>query len=399
MFTTNKSILFITTASLAANPRLVKELSFLKSFFSCSVLCFEHDDWSAALSKQIILEHPEVTFNTIDRKKEWVFTLLSKLLHKTAILVNPILKNSALVAAYASNDKTPQLLWKARQLCRQTKFDTVIAHNLGAFFPAMLVAQIMDAKLQLDIEDFYPGEALYFNYRYEEGNRHRLMQAAFLMASSITYASTGIANICQKLYQIPKGVQQVTIINSFSDADFQKPSQAVGDRIKSVWFSQHIGPNRGLEQVFEAAKVHQEMDFHLIGNLNQKYLDQFDIVENIHFYPIMPQADLHAFLGQMDIGLALEPGKDENNKLALSNKILAYAQAGLYILATPTDGQTQFLNSLSYCAGELIPVDLVSSLNNLDKDKLNLASKQVRWEQAKEFSWEQEQKKLFKILE
>jgi hypothetical protein len=59
----------------------------------------------------------------------------------------------------------------------------------------------------------------------------------------------------------------------------------------------------------------------------------------------MKQAELHRSLGQYDIGLALEPAKDLNNELAISNKILAYLQAGLFVVATNTAAQESFLKA------------------------------------------------------
>ena len=52
---------------------------------------------------------------------------------------------------------------------------------------------------------------------------------------------------------------------------------------------------------------------------------------------------LNENLSQFDIGLAIEPKKDLNNNLALSNKILCYFQSGTYILATETSAQKLFL--------------------------------------------------------
>ena len=42
----------------------------------------------------------------------------------------------------------------------------------------------------------------------------------------------------------------------------------------------------------------------------------------------------------------MEPAKDENNELAISNKILAYLQAGLFVVATNTKAQESFLGEL-----------------------------------------------------
>ena len=225
------------------------------------------------------------------------------------------------------------------------------------------------------------------------------MQRSLSQANAITYASEGIANICQHSYDLKPTTQQHIILNSFKQADFLPPKQDTSSEdIHCVWFSQNISSNRGLEQVFEAAKTHPNISFHLIGNPNKDYLNTFEMTRNLILHPIMPQKKLHGFLSRMDIGLALEPGKDANNNIALSNKMIAYAQAGLYILATSTEGQRKFLENLPYGAGALIETDLKTSLANLDRKVLRLDDKYNRWEQAKSLSWEVEQKKLHHLL-
>lgn len=394
-----KQLLFITTSSLAANPRLVKEFESLKQHYSCTVLCFKHHDWSLSLSEEIKTRNEEVDFIEIDRKKSVKETILSKIVHKLAITVNPLLQNNFKISAFASNDKTAQLYFRVKKLRNKHQFDTVIAHNLGAFYPAVKICQFQNTKLQLDIEDFYPEEALYFNKKYEKANRYLIMQSSFNVAKNSTYASKGIEIECKKRFKLATDIKHTTIINAFAASDFLSPKSNSNENIKCVWFSQNIGPNRGLEQVFETAKANSEIEFHIIGNANSDYLKTKVISSNIKFHTIMTQTKLHQFLSTMDIGLALESkDADFNRDICLTNKILAYAQAGLYILATDTFGQRDFLKGLEYKAGELISADLNETLLNLDDAVFTFENKQHRWKNAKALSWEEEQKKLVKLL-
>ncbi|MDT0685254.1 hypothetical protein [Autumnicola psychrophila] len=394
-----KHLLFITTSSLAANPRLVKEFEALKHKFTCHVLCFKHHDWSLELSKAIKAENPEVHFVEIDRKKEAFKTVFFKVLQKIAIVLNPFFPTNFGVCAFASNDKALQLWFMANALQKNLKFSRIVAHNLGAFYSAVKLSEKYDVDLQLDIEDYYPGEALYFNKTHEKNNRIQLMRTSFLRADSITYASKGIQLECEKQFKVDSRTENVTIINSFNAEDFRKPGNNSSKILKCVWFSQHIGPNRGLEKIFAAAKSLDQIEFHLIGNPNQNYLDTVRLSENIMLHDIMKQEDLHKFLSQMDIGLALENVEaDGNRNICLTNKFLAYVQAGLYVLATNTFGQTQFLSSLDYNAGLIMESSLEKSLQDLDRNLINTTANIERWQNAKSFSWEKEQIKLQKLV-
>ncbi|SDB65073.1 hypothetical protein SAMN03097699_3043 [Flavobacteriaceae bacterium MAR_2010_188] len=388
-------ILFITTSSLASNPRLVKEFEALKYDFSCYVLCFKHRDWSLELSKAVKQRNPEVHFIEIDRNKVLSETIICKIVHKGAIILNSIFNKNFKISAFANNDKALQLWFHTKSISQNVEFSRVIAHNLGAFYPAVKLSEKKTLVLQLDIEDYYPGEALYFNRGLERTNRMNLMAYSFLKADAITYASKGIQLECQHHFKIKSSTKQLTILNVFNAEDFSEPQAEFSAKIKCVWFSQHIGPNRGLENVFEAAKTLNQIEFHLIGNLNQDFLNKFKLSENIKLHSSMQQKYLHEFLCTMDLGLALENVEaDRNRNICLTNKFLAYAQAGLYILATDTYGQAQFLKTLDYEAGVIIRSSLKDTLQNLDDKLLRHTSKIYRWQSAKSYSWENEQLKL-----
>ena len=136
-----KQLLFITTSSLAANPRLVKEFEVLKKSFECTVLCFKHFDWSLKLSDEIVERNPEVHFIEIDRKGEIIKTVFSKVIHKIAIALNPLFATNFEVCAFASNDKALQLWFTAKALQKNPKFSRIIAHNLGAFYAAVKLSE------------------------------------------------------------------------------------------------------------------------------------------------------------------------------------------------------------------------------------------------------------------
>lgn len=393
-----RNLLFITTSSLAANPRLVKEFETLKGDYMCFVLCFKHKDWSLDLSEDIKARNPEVQFVEIDRHVSVFQTVLCKITHKISLALSRFFLKNIKICALASNDKTQQLWIVSNTLSKKHNFCRVIAHNMGAFYTAVKLSEKKAVTLQLDIEDFHPGEALYFNKSREEQNRMQLMAHSFSRADAVTYASEGIQIECQKHFKVHDGTKQMIIINSFAASDFIAPKAQSSDKIKCVWFSQHLGPNRGLEQVFEVAGNLKHVEFHLIGNRNQGFLGTMEISDNIIIHHVMEQTNLHAFLASMDIGLALEPGKDLNNTIALSNKIMAYAQAGCYIVATDTFGQSRFLEVLDYNGGTIINTSLEDTLQNLDKKLLEISSKTERWHKAKSLSWEIEQLKLKELM-
>ncbi len=113
-----------------------------------------------------------------------------------------------------------------------------------------------------------------------------------------------------------------------------------------VWFSQHINFNRGLEQILPHLKAFDNIELHLIGVLNHTFYNKvLKSIPNIICHEPIPQIQLHEMLADFDIGLALDMPVDLNRDLVVTNKILAYLQAGLYVLATKTSAQFALLNN------------------------------------------------------
>ncbi len=394
-----KNLLFITTSSLAANPRLVKEFETLKTHYRCYVVNFIHHDWSFELSEHIKARNPEVHFISINRKNLYFQTLFCQLMHKLMISLNFFFKKNILINSIANNNKALQILLIVSTWVKKHKFERVIAHNLGTFYPAVKLSQKNNCLLQLDIEDFYPGEAIYFNKANDIYNRISIMEFSFLKADAISYASQGIKRECEKQFKAKQNSKHEIILNVFNSSDFLKPVDTKTKRIQCVWFSQYIGPMRGIDVIFTAAKSHPHIDFNLIGSVKNSFIKQIYLSSNIIFHPIMKQEDLHSFLGKMDIGLALEDvNVDINRKICLTNKILTYVQSGLYVLATNTYGQSQFLNSLDYEAGMIIKSSLNQELDSFNDDKLTADLKSYRWQQGKSISWDVEKNKLYNLL-
>ncbi|MDC1505566.1 hypothetical protein N8475_10300 [Winogradskyella sp.] len=386
----SKKILYILSGNLSTTPRAVQSLIATQNHYDVTVIGVNRsNDW-LTLDAQIVRGLP-INYSYVSLGRENVLSwFINSIKNKVATFLVRLWQQNLKLNAYASS-KASIVLIQALQKTN-VNYDVVIGHSYGSLYPAYRYAQKTKAKFIFDIEDYHPGEAG-SNPKYISFVLKELLHKADVLTCAAPLISDKIQKLC-----ILKA-KPILIINCFSENDFEKPTAKADGITRCVWFSQHIGPNRGLEQVFEAAKLFPEVEFHLIGNQYSSYLDMQVLGSNIKLHAIMSQPELHAFLEKMDIGLALESATaDGNRNICLTNKILAYAQAGLYILATPTDGQRQFLESLPYKAGELIAHSLGESITKLDGSCLDLPAKINRWQKAKAFSWEHEQLKLVEIF-
>jgi len=386
-----KNILFLTTTSIAANPRLQKELVFYKGKAKCHVVYFKREDWSATIDKAFTKQHSTIFFHPIAARDFKLYWYYLKLAQKLCIMLQ-LFKVGGIKSKIISSVPAALLLKKKVKHLKLKNINVISTHNLGAIVAGAFLKSA-HTTLHIDIEDYHPGEQVYFNQGHEQKLREQLLNYSFNKATSISYASGGIATACKQYLKIPTQINQAVVLNSFPSNEFILPKEREEGKIKCVWFSQHINHSRGLEAVLESIKDYPTIELHLIGNANTTFLAQFNLGDNVTLHKPMPQKELHHFLAEMDVGLALEDVKaEENRQLCLTNKILAYAQAGLYIAATHTNAQQQFLASLSYEAGFVLnsTTEISQQICSVNSDVFSLEEKQKRFENGKILSWERE---------
>ena len=437
-----KHLLFLTTQNYATNPRLYKEVKLaIKLNYRVTVATFRLGNWSDSKSNELGLDKRNLRLQEIkiDATKKSKYQWLKwGLLEKLARFLYPAFKKNLLINSLASNRRSMQIL----EVCKKTdKPDLIIVHNLGAAYPGFKLSRMWKIPFIFDVEDYHPGEAVKHDNGNEKKRREFLLQEILPWADGLTMASPLIRDFTLKL--IGEHANHRVILNSFPEKEFNHPNQNGDSQIeplKMVWFSQKISFDRGLELLFKAlvqicnsaiqkGKNDIALSLTLIGDLDADFF-QKEILPlqnyiwctpniktishkqhlltnlqkpcsiNLSILPAMPQIELHKNLKYFDIGLALEPGKDLNNQLALSNKIMAYAQAGLYILATNTPAQQEFMNEstnrglICYQTPSSIATALLEILNRATEVKINFAK---RFKDGHSLAWEHESSKLLSL--
>lgn len=336
-----KRILFITSANLAANPRLVKELMLARDAgFESTVLQFQMGNWSDALTQELQKNFPATEFILLSaHRKPFGLWLMSSVLQKLYSLL-PASFLSAEKLSFAVSKRSWILLRKVKQI--QNKYNWVIAHNPAAFYPAWYISQKKGIRLGIDVEDYHPGET---TVKKQEMQMRLLMQKLLPAADYCSYAAPLIAEEVQQDIPGIRG-RQIVVVNGFPAQEFIQPVVNTSAVLKMVWFSQNIDGGRGLEEVIIAVnQLYPAVELHLIGHLHPAFAREYlQNTTGIVIHEPMPQQQLHVFLAQFDIGLASDIPVNRNRELAITNKIIAYAQAGLYILCFPSKGQVDFLH-------------------------------------------------------
>ena len=177
-----------------------------------------------------------------------------------------------------------------------------------------------------------------------------------------------------------------------------------------LWFSQTIGPGRGLESFVAAwSLTRQPGELTLLGedragfatDLRNRLPDSHR--PRLHLAPLVAPDELPAFIARHDIGLALEHPSPASRDLTITNKILQYLNAGLAVAATPTAGQREVL-ARNPAAGIFLdlaapPADTAARLDALLADPgLPARRAAARQLAVSHYCWEREAPRLVALV-
>jgi hypothetical protein len=269
----------------------------------------------------------------------------------------------------------------------------------GALAATAAAARRVGVPFALDLEDFHSAEqadsdeARISHQAAEQIERELLPAASFLTAGSAAIAAA---------YREKYDVVTVVLNNTFPlPASAPEYPPLDGHGLKMYWFSQTIGSNRGLEDVvlaMAAARITGEL--HLRGRPAAGYVESLQGLASrvapkltLVVHPPAAPDDMVELAQSYQIGLSVEPGFSENNRLALSNKAFTYILSGLAVVFTDTPGQHSLALDLGRGALLYRPGDVEALARGLrvwveDKEALIIA-RRAAWEAARRrWHWE-----------
>jgi glycosyltransferase involved in cell wall biosynthesis len=384
----------ITPGHIAANPRLVKEaMALTHAGIQVHIIFTQYVEYLIAHDQEILNANPGWTYQSLN----WTGSnLLSKLTRVIGGLVRLLPNNNIKI--------NRNFYWQLRKATAYPA-DIYIAHNPGSMPIAVIAAKKNKVKCGFDAEDFHRYETSNDEHNPDVKLKTAIENANIPLYHYITAASPLIAKRYSSLFK--KNV--TTILNVFPKTNIAPFKNDAGP-VKLFWFSQTIGPNRGLEMVIAAiAKTKQPFELHLLGFIK----DEYDVhltnlfkehglpAQNIVFYKPVYADDIFPITAKFDIGLATETGYPINRNICLTNKIFTYIQCGLAVAATNTQAQSEFM------AGHPETGKLYKDVNELanillayhnDRDLLYETKKASYHTGQTKLNWEIEGEKLINAI-
>lgn len=404
----SKKILFLLSGNISTTPRAIKAIELaVEAGYSVELWMVNRAAKWKTLDT-VILErlHCKYTYLTIIRNESIGKWLTANMLNVGARILSAVGLKSTGISALASS-KVNCLYQLCANKLKRSEADLIYGFS-SMVYPAWICAKSIGVPFAFDMEDYHPWENVYYkNIQRERHRREMILQNILPDAGWVSFASPMIQKQTEKLLEAGRSQLKVsfTLNNTFRASDFVLEPSSDG-KVQFVWFSQTVSYGRGLELILPyIMKFKDKVELTIIGNMDEHFRQDYLSInlENIHILPAMCQSDLHRRISQYDIGLATEIFSDleDNKALCLSNKIFTYLLSGLFIFATDTPAQKDFIESHP-AHGMVVTPDAQSlesgfqfMIDNISKIRVEKAT---RFDAARKFSWENEQKYLLREM-
>jgi hypothetical protein len=314
---------------------------------------------------------------------------------------------------------TPELLGLAvRQTLREssaTKADLTIAHGESSLWVACELLQ-RGRRVGVDLEDWH-SEDLLPSARVTRPITVLSKLEKTLLQQGMYRATTSNA-MAQELGRT-YGVSFPRVVYNSFPSDFYGVKESVPHlssssyKIRLVWFSQVIGPGRGLEELSEALQrltpsERSQICCTLIGERKKCYEGWFQehllpLGDTLRIQPPVEPWQLGDELKRHDVGLALETNIIRNRDLTITNKVFQYLVAGLQVIATPTRGQREVFGRLAaphLLLADYTPTALHLALQNLlNLEDCTINREQVIQQYEQHFGWQHQAESIAQEVE
>jgi hypothetical protein len=388
-----RRICLVTPGHLGSNPRIVKEANALSAAGFKTHVVFADSYPAARVRDAAILRSATWTHEVICQTS--AAKRISSVVRKAALAVYRCGLHYDPVCELAHHSFVHAL---TQTVC-QFPADLYIGHCLAALPAVVKAARKHGALSGFDAEDYHIAEQEDEGIgRVHNAIAQQIEDHYLPFVNHFTAASPLIAREYQKRF----GKQPTTILNVFPLCDAPAtPAVAEPSAVPSFyWFSQTVGPSRGLEAILAIARnMQRPMRFDFRGHCRPEYQQQLQqlVAGTLIELRILPPENpdrMVALAAGYTAGLALEQSRPLNRDLCLTNKAFTYLLAGTPVIFSPTSAQVQLAGELGAAA---MVLDLADSSTSpavlsewLDSERPGVAAK-AAWKLGQEkCNWDSE---------
>jgi hypothetical protein len=380
-------ICLIAPSHLSMNPRLVKEADALtEAGYEVAVIGADFSQWGRCADAEFRERRWQVVASSCFGPLAPIQTRIPELVRRTTarFLVGKCnLYHHYLVRA-ACHPIAPKLV----SLAKHVRADLYIGHYIAALPAAAIAAHLHGTKYAFDAEDFHLGDPPDGPVHEVERQMTRAIESRYLPGCAhVTAASPGIADAYTRAYGIKRPTVVLNVFPRAYAPGEVTPNGSAKPNPSVYWYSQTIGPDRGIECAIRAiSRARSRPHLYLRGKPAPGFAERLlklatevDASDRLHILPLAPPSEMERLAAFYDVGLVGETGHTPNRKIALTNKLFSYLLAGVPAVISDIPAHRAFAEQFGSAAARVYPVDdpdgLATVLDALlcDKDALAAA--------------------------
>jgi hypothetical protein len=382
-------ICLVTPGHLSSTPRLVKEADALHAAgYKVRVVAVDHFAAVRPLDESILARAPWPCDRvTLGPRPAY---LARRFIQE---LARRLKRPSPRLALWAHQP----LAFRVAAIAAREPADLYLGHCLGGLAAAGLAAARRGARLGFDAEDFHRNE----NSDTPPPDLAVLEEHWVPRCRHLTAASPLIAEAYSTACGVP--VPPV-VLNVFPLAEAPASMPPSPPRPSLYWFSQTVGPGRGLEALVDVLpRLRTACDLNLRGLPSGDFPEKLTARARtagfrgeVNFLPLAQPATMLPLAAAHTLGLSLEQSTPRNRDLCLTNKIFTYLLAGIPVLLTPSAAQRRIAPDLGAAAVVVDfsnPVAAAATLDGWLESSARLASAadHARHLGRSRYNWDNEQ--------
>lgn len=399
-----RRICIVSPGNLSSNPRLVKEADALhRAGYEVTAIACDYTDALKRFDDEIESGTPWKIIRLPRYKSERYLTAAARPVARA--LSASGLSVPLPLAANAYGGPANAL----RHAALDVKADLYIAHYVPALPAAAAAARHHQAMLGFDAEDFHSGEGVDDLVENLQSKLVTRIEGACLPACACMTAASPLIG---KAYAARYGVNPRTVLNVFSKrmaaaSDLGAVRRREPGGLAAYWFSQMIGPDRGLQDFIQAmARSKARVTLDVRGSDRWGHGDTLmamarakGVAERVRLLPTAAPDEMVRLATTYDLGLSLEIGNSENKRICLSNKSFTYLLAGLPVMMSDTPAQRALAMDLGEAAALVSLADpdgMARILDGFASSPIALANAKAAASRLADqrYNWEVEQKAL-----
>lgn len=341
-----KSVLIISTTDQNRDPRVLRQIDFLKEDF---------DVWCCGLNNTIVEKSKFIKLNINNSTVSRIPVFMMRLFRQYDSLEDYWIKNKISIDT------------------NKLKFDYIIANDLDTlplaykFFQSENVICDFHEYTPAEFEDQFMWRLLHRDFAVHQCKKY------FPKLKRITTVCDGIAEEFQKNFN----KKPIVITNAARFQELQ-PSKT-GNKIRLIHHGVAI-PSRKIELMIETAK-HLDNRFHLdlmlIANDKDYYNELVSLckeTENANVIPAVKFSDIIPFSNKYDAGIFILPFTNFNYRFALPNKFYEFVQSRLGIITGPSPEMAKLIHKyqLGLVTDSFVPEEIAAQINSISKEQFEV---------------------------